>query len=342
MAMIRFTGGVNNALRVQDWEKTLWHTHQRDQFWTDFSGTGTNNVIQNKMDFTKRAGYQMTEGLIMPFVGAGIAGDAVLEDSEENPDFYSMTWTISQIRNAGRYAGEETVQQVHYDLPTEIKDGLGDWMSNRRDDDIFTAIGTSPTKIYYVNDRANTAAVLATDLMTLAQWTRGHTYAKTADPVLPPLKIIGKGKKTVYRYMGVMHDHVSYDLRVNDGNYQTVVSAADPRGDSNRMFNGALIDWQGMVLYEHNGCPIYTTWGAAGAVAGAESYLCGRQACIVGVGGYRMRTGKNGYIKLVEKRFDYQNQYGVAIGMIKGEAKATYNSKDFSVVALRSARTNIS
>ena len=38
---------------------------------------------------------------------------------------------------------------------------------------------------------------------------------------------------------------------------------------------------------------------------------------------------------------DYENQYGVAVGIIKGEAKAVYNSKDFSVVAIRSSRTNI-
>lgn len=75
---------------------------------------------------------------------------------------------------------------------------------------------------------------------------------------------------------------------------------------------------------------------------GAESYLMGRQAVIVGVGGYRMSGTKNGYLKLIEKKFDYDNQYGVAIGIIKGETKSKFNSKDFSVVAYRSARTNIS
>ena len=39
---------------------------------------------------------------------------------------------------------------------------------------------------------------------------------------------------------------------------------------------------------------------------------------------------------------DYDNQFGVAVGIIKGEAKSVYNSKDFSIVAYRSARTNIS
>jgi len=35
------------------------------------------------------------------------------------------------------------------------------------------------------------------------------------------------------------------------------------------------------------------------------------------------------------------NQFGVAVGIIKGEAKSVYNSKDFSIVSYRSARTNV-
>ena len=75
MALIYFTSGVNNALRVTRWAKQLWHTHQRDQFWSQFQGEGSNNVIQTKLDFTKQAGYQMTEGLIMPFDSAGVIND---------------------------------------------------------------------------------------------------------------------------------------------------------------------------------------------------------------------------------------------------------------------------
>ena len=46
-------------------------------------------------------------------------------------------------------------------------------------------------------------------------------------------------------------------------------------------------------------------------------------------------------LKYIEKKFDFENQFGIAIGIIKGEAKAVFNSKDFSVVAYRSARTNV-
>ena len=37
----------------------------------------------------------------------------------------------------------------------------------------------------------------------------------------------------------------------------------------------------------------------------------------------------------------YENQFGIAVGIIKGEAKASYNSKDWAVVAIRSSRTSI-
>ena len=35
---------------------------------------------------------------------------------------------------------------------------------------------------------------------------------------------------------------------------------------------------------------------------GAESLLCGKQAVIVGIGGYKV-GGKNGYLRWVEKKF---------------------------------------
>lgn len=342
MAVIQFTGSINDGLRVLRWSKQLWHTHQRDQFWAGYQGEGSNNIIQLNSDFTKQAGYQMTEGLIMPFSGAGVTGDDQLEDAEEAPDFHSMTWTIAQLRNAGRYAGEETRQQTEYDLPAEIRDGLGDWMKEKRDEDIFTALHTSCTKIYYVNSRAGTSTVASTDLLTLADIVKAKTYAKsTANPKIPPIKISKVGQKTVYRYLFVMHDHVAYDLAVNDSTYQQAAREARERGSDNPLFAGALLDWHGVVLQEHDNVSISTGWGASADVYGSESLLVGRQACIVGVGGYRIE-GKNGYLKWVEKKFDYDNQFGVAVGIIKGEAKSVYNSKDFSVVAYRSARTNIS
>ena len=342
MALIQFTGAINSALRVQRWAKQLWHTHQRDQFFKQFTGEGSNNIVQLKSDFTKQAGYQMTEGLIMPFSGDGVVNDEILEDAEEAPDFHSMTWTISQLRNAGRYAGEETVQQTEVNLPVEIRDGLGEWMSQKRDEDIFTAAHSSCTKIYYVNSRASTATVVAGDLLTLADITKAKAYAKsTANPKIPPIKIMQVMKKTVYRYLFVCHDHVAYDLKINDATYQQVTREAERRGGDNPLFSGALIDWDGVMIYEHDGVAVSSGWGASADVYGAESLLFGRQAVIVGVGGYRM-ANKNGFLKWVEKKFDYDNQFGIAVGIIKGEAKAVYNSKDFSVVAYRSARTNIS
>ena len=80
MALIKFTGTINNAHRVQRWAKQIWHTHQRDQFWSQFQGEAANNVVQTKLDFTKQAGYQMTEGLIMPFSSGGVTGDELLEE----------------------------------------------------------------------------------------------------------------------------------------------------------------------------------------------------------------------------------------------------------------------
>lgn len=218
-----------------------------------------------------------------------------------------MTWTISQLRNAGRFAGQETQQQVNYPLPEEIRMGLGDWMKEKRDEAIFTAIASSCTKIYYVNSRAGTSTVTATDLLTLADISKAQTYAmSTANPKIPPIKITHVAKKTVYRYLFVMHTHVAYDLKINDATYQQVTREAGRRGETeNRLFEGALIDWDGVYLFEHDNCTIAYGWGSGSDVYGAESYLIGRQACIVGIGGYRVQGMDGGYLKWVEKKFKF-------------------------------------
>lgn len=341
MGAIEFSGNVNNAARVQKWMVEFWHVHERDQFWKPFTGKGMDNIIQINTDFTKEAGHQMTETLIMPLTGAGVINDEILEDNEEIPDVHTMTWTISQLRNGVRVKGKETEQQVHASLPDEAKGILSPWMAEKRDEDIWTAIAANCTKIMYVNSRAGTSSVVATDLLTLAWIQRAQTYAKAkADPLIPPLKIVMEGTKTVYKYLFVMHDDVSFDLSVSDSNYQTVAKDALLRGKTNPLLSGALMDWKGIVLFDHNNCTTASGWGAGSNVYGAESYLLGRQAAILGIGGYRI-NGMKSYLTWVEKRFDYKNQFGIAIGMIKGEAKTLFNSKDFSVVAVRSARTNI-
>lgn len=304
MGKLTFSGGINNALRVQEWGVRLYHEHQRDQFYYHFTSNDFTNVVHENTDFTKRGGFQMTEGLMMSLIGDGVAGDGIMEDAEEAPDLYSMTWSITQIRNASRTAGEETAQQTNYKLPAELKTLLGEWLAMKRDRGISDQIGSAPTKVYYVNDRAGTSTIVAGDLCTLYQFQRAKTYAaSTAYPKLPPLKIVSSNNKSEYRYMGLMHDHVAFDLQVNDPVYQQVVRDAGVRGPDNPLFTGALIDFGGMLLHKHDNCPTSTTWGAGSNIAGAESYLLGRQAVIVGIGGYNIQ-GKNGYINWVEKRFD--------------------------------------
>ena len=95
MGLIHFTAGINSALRVQKWAVELWHVHQRDQFFYHFTSKDGMNIVQEKLDFTKAAGYQMTEGLMMPFIGDGVINDEILEDQEEAPDFFNMTWTMN-------------------------------------------------------------------------------------------------------------------------------------------------------------------------------------------------------------------------------------------------------
>lgn len=95
MALIRFTAGVNSAHRVERWAKQLWHTHQRDQFFGPFTGKDSNSIIQLKANLATQAGFQMTEGLIMPFDSEGVTGDQILEENEEAPEFHTIIQIVA-------------------------------------------------------------------------------------------------------------------------------------------------------------------------------------------------------------------------------------------------------
>jgi hypothetical protein len=89
--------------------------------------------------------------------------------------------------------------------------------------------------------------LVPSDSGAIPAFARKHGFncnmCHTAYPKLPPIKISKIGKHTIYRYVCLMHDHVAYDLAVNDPVYQQVAREADKRGDDNKLFSGAMLDW---------------------------------------------------------------------------------------------------
>ena len=122
-----------------------------------------------------------------------------------------------------------------------------------------------------------------------------------------------------------------------DADFQRAVTTAMPRSAENPWFTGATVTIDGVVLHEHN--YVYTTkkaasgskWGAAGAVNGTRTLLCGAQA---------LGMADLGAPEWNEKTFQYGSQQGInvdkMIGLLKPKFHSIYDGavEDFGVCAI--------
>jgi N4-gp56 family major capsid protein len=342
--------GVNDALAVKLWSKSLSVEALKKTYIFKFIGSGADSLIQTKSETSKGPGDKVTFGLRMQASGDGVQGDGILEGNEESLTTYSDSIFIDQLRHAHRVGGRMSEQRVPFDVRRECRDSLSDWFANRMDtsfanqiagntgqaDTRYTgnnaAVAPSSTRIVYPNASRNTEDLInSSDTFTLTQIDKAVEKARTASPMIRPLKVDGEDM-----YVCFLHDYQVTSLRTNTstGQWFDIQKAAlSAKGDSkNPIFTGALGVYNGVVLHRWNRIPVAPSSSAAGAGKVRRAVLCGAQAAQIAFG------QENGPSKFTwtEKMFDYDNQFGVAAGTIFGLKKTVFNSVDFGTVLMPS------
>jgi N4-gp56 family major capsid protein len=328
--MADWTFTTADALTAQTWAKRWWIEAKVESY---FYGQGLigpseeNDIIVEFPDLEQNQGYKHTFGQVRELSGAGITGDADMEGNEESPNVYDDAIEIDQKRNAIRTAGKLSDQ---YPSDKSVRDWaktlLKRWMAETIDQDLFTALDSSATKVIYGGDATSTATIEAGDYMTLALISKCVAYAKKATP-----KIVGSSIKGKKYYVIVISPDQEYDLRERDAAFAQAMREAMARGPDNPLFSGASGVWNNTVIHVHDKVAIATTYGATGALNGASALFLG-----AGSGGIAYAKRK----VWDEKTFDYGNKVGMCIGAIYGVTKAVFNSADNAVVAVRTYRTS--
>ena len=329
--MADWTWTTASPMTQQLWAGRFWIEAKTESYFysNGFIGPSeVNDIIVEMPDLMEKQGSQITFGQLRELSGAGIQGDATLEGNEEAPNTYDDLITIDQWRNAIRTKGKLSEQ---YPSDKAVRkwamELLKRWMAEKIDQDLFDAIGLSPTKVIYAGSATTTATVAAGEYFTLSLISKCVAYGKKATPKIQGKMI--KGKKTP----GVIVIHVDqeYDLTERDASWAQAQREAMARGNDNPIFTGALGVHKNVPIHSHERVAIATNWGAAANVAGATALYMG------------VASGAIAYVKKKiwnEKTFDYGNKVGFAIGALYGVTKAVFNSSDNAVVAVRSARTS--
>lgn len=343
--------GVNNALAVKLWAKTLSVEAIPETYVGRFIGTDANSLLHLKTDLKKSAGDKLTYGLRVQLSGDGVTEGSPLEGNEESLTTYDDSLFINQLRHAVRVASEDTIdaQRVPFDLRMEAKDGLRDWYADRFDTTFFNHIcgytvvtdarysgnnditAPSTNRIFRAGSQAADEDLTTSHRFSLDLVDKAVEKAKTAEPLIRPIRVNGKPM-----YVMFLHPYQVTDLRTNTsaGQWFDIQKAAMTGGkiSGNPIFTDALGVYHNVVLHEAQRVTqgVHSSTGAAVSTA-RRAVLCGAQA---GAIGFSRRNPGNLKFKWVEKHFDYENELGVSGKTIWGLKKTVFNSEDFATIVV--------
>lgn len=314
MAKTGFLTG--NALTVKLWAATLFKEAMKDVFLSKFMGEGADNIIQVKNDLTKKKGDKITVGLRMRMTGAGQSSSAsgiTLEGNEEALSFYDFSITLTEYGHAVRARSKLDLQRPAFDLRTEMKGALKEWLADKLEKLLIADLVASPTTNHKIDHSTTT-----TNQLDVAEIQQAKRVAQLATPKVRPIKIEG-GEY----YVMLVHPYAAKSLKA-DSDWKNAQLYANIKGRKNPIFSGALGMVDGVVLHEYDRSDLLLT--------GSECIclLMGAQAACLGY---------SQYPSWLEKLFDYNRIPGVGSDFLLAHGKSVFNTEDFGTIYLQLAYT---
>ncbi|MGO1000754.1 phage capsid family protein [Lysobacter sp. CA196] len=365
---------VTDFGRQQPQQKLAWGHKAYEEyvekfFFTKMLGQGSEAIIEHITELTKNSKGEV--GAYFPLIpritGGGVVGDNQLQGRERTLDSHWQRVNFDQLRNGiknkGRLADQKSV--IQFRRPTRKAMAL--WLADTWEDQaILTASGISYafntdgsprvtpegqdpwTDLEYANDvrppsanrhfrwdaveglvPGDTSAIEPADIPVYDMLP--EIKARAATKRITPLRLAGKDY-----YVVLAHENTMARWYRNADFRSTIVNA-DVRGEANKIFTGAIVTMNGLVIHPY--ARVYNTLGAAaglkwggGNVNGSRTLVLGAQALALadlGVPGWE------------EEYEDYNNRYGVSINKMGGWSKPQFPSsydggsvEDFSVMAI--------
>ncbi|MDA4845944.1 N4-gp56 family major capsid protein [Hoeflea poritis] len=343
---------------------------KRAYFERKFVGQGQNNVIQRLTDLETDAGDTIDYDLSVKLRNRPTTGDARLTGKEESLRFFSDEVKIDQSRHAVSAGGRMTRKRTVHNLRTISREKLSEYWSDYHDQLMFIYLSGSRginedfyEAVTYTGHAGNALAQPSTGHILYgetggtpatakANLTANHKMNKnlierastqadmmhSVDPEnanMVPVDINGEG-----HYVVIMNPFQAHDLRTSDttGWLDIQKAATQAEGRNNPIFKGGLGMINDVVLHKHKNGIRFNDYGAGANVLAGRALFCGRQAGVIAYGSADKRN--KGRYSWKEESKDYENELTVSAGCIFGAKKATFNSRDFGVVALDTAAAN--
>lgn len=266
-------------------------------------GTSSNNLIQVFDDTSKGAGDRVRVPLRLQLSGRGVGETEALEGNEEALSVYYDDLLINDMAHAVRMKVTIDAQRVPFSVREEARLGIQDWYADRLDqavanqlagntaqsDTLYTGLnaavapssGTGADRRWIIRqqddetDHSTEASLSSSDTFSLKLLDRAVAIAKTASPLIRPIKV---GSQSYY--VCFLHPYQVKDLRTstNTGDWLDIQKAAMGGGDvaENPIFTGSLGVYNGVVLHEWTRLP---NGIGANSANTRRAVFCGAQAC---------------------------------------------------------------
>lgn len=335
MADTEFATG--DALTQKLWSVSTLREAVKDVFFSKFMGKGgydsarksvnTDAIITVKEELTKSKGDQITVPLRMRLTNDAVDTESAdLEGNEEEMIFHDFSVAVEEKGSAVKAKNKMALQRPAFDLRSEFKDGLRDWLTEYIDIQTIIALSASPTsgETVFGGDATETGDVDASDVMSTTVISKAKRKARLHSPKMRSVMVNGKSY-----FVLLLHDFQFKAIQAETA-WQQAQREAGVRGMDNPIFSGAEGVWDGVILHKYERVRQFSNWGSGSNVTGASALLLAAQAgCHVWAQ----------YPKWYEKLFDYNRIPGVATDLIWKAAKTKFNSKDYGVVTVQTAYT---
>ena len=346
------TFGTNNALTAKVWAEGLDAETLAKLSYRDFMGPTSDYLIREVDDLTKQPGDRVRLGVRAQLdeTDAPIQGNAGLEGNEQTIDLYYDDLTLNQRRRAVRMYDVIDPQRVSFKMREEARSALSDQWKGTLDGDFFHQLcgNTAQDTTALTGNHATTAPseVIRPAGATTDQGLSSSTYNFTLDLIdkavekaktrafLPirPARIDALGGEL---YVCFLHPYQVTSLRASGSQWTAIqrdmLRAGDSDGKKTLIF-GALGVYNGTLLVESR----RVTLGVNGSTDAAVSDT--RRAVFAGASAIGSVTGRSGgneeRFRWVEKHFDYDNEYGIAAGLVNGMKKLVFNSVDVGCIGI--------
>ncbi len=351
------TFGVNDAMAVKLWSKSLTAAMRDSLDIAPLMGEDENSIIQVKTETKKGAGDKVTFGLRARMTGDGKTESETAEGQGESLSIYSDAVYINELGHVAAARSENTIdaQRVPFDLRRECKDALGEWWADRLSASFFNQVcgNTAQTNTKYTGLMSTTApagtgrqiwagsattdqGLTSSDVFTVDLIDAAVENAKIGSNMIRPLRIGGQPKYVMY-----LHPYQVTSLRTNSsaGQWKDIQLAALSGDASSRnpIYTGALGEYNGVVLRVSQDIPLgcNSSTPTTAVASTRRAVLLGAQSavCAYGQGGSANKYRWN------EELLDHKRKLEVSAWAIMGMKKTVFNSSDFGSIVVSTYAT---